>query len=217
MGQCRGSTQTRYRSTPDSSVASCTPPSLSTPTASSGLHTCRDRRTHCSGSGTRWWCDCRGNRGVARASDGLGRDLGRFVTERRAIEVPTDAGPRRPGARGLPAGARRGRRHTGHLPGLGVVHRRDHVPVLRHDDSASMRSPAGDGAGSARRFVRKPGRPSGLATGWTLPTRPVKRKWPGPLNAGPGCSHVWRHHTAVAVGFEPTEGLHPHTLSRRAP
>ena len=22
---------------------------------------------------------------------------------------------------------------------------------------------------------------------------------------------------AVAVGFEPTEGLHPHTLSRRAP
>jgi len=26
-----------------------------------------------------------------------------------------------------------------------------------------------------------------------------------------------RHHTAVAVGFEPTVVLQPHTLSRRAP
>ena len=34
---------------------------------------------------------------------------------------------------------------------------------------------------------------------------------------GPFVNYVATHHMAVPVGFEPTEGVNPHTLSRRAP
>ena len=37
------------------------------------------------------------------------------------------------------------------------------------------------------------------------------------ISVGSGVRDVLRHHMAVAVGFEPTEELPPHTLSRRAP
>ena len=46
-----------------------------------------------------------------------------------------------------------------------------------------------------------------------------RRRATAPSHAGSGLSSCPRgsRGTAVAVGFEPTEGLHPHTLSRRAP
>ena len=50
-----------------------------------------------------------------------------------------------------------------------------------------------------------------------MPDKVIPAQWlttartaTGPSSGAPG----W---LAVAVGFEPTEGLHPHTLSRRAP
>ena len=106
-------------------------------------------------------------------------------------------------------------RHHGRLYSIGIgrTHARTRVLILVHDlDIRIVNAATGE---LLRELILDPtkryqgtGRPPGPAR---------KRQSPNPQPWVRPSADVLRHHMAVAVGFEPTEGLPPHTLSRRAP
>ena len=134
---------------------------------------------------------------------------------------PTET-PRPCKRRGLEAGGGH-TDHSGSGESEGPPCRRECSQLSRLVDGSPRCSacPASGTVAAPARHTRSPRHPVPRTSGSASSTPPQENcsvsDEPEPTSAGSGYADVLRHHVAVAVGFEPTEGVNPHTLSRRAP